>query len=111
MHVAPDTITSIDDETDGQFLILTTTGSLYLLHLSNRTQMRVRFDDDDLAVLRRDGELVDLLRLIRVTVGAPMVLWLDIRRDGIPTLRTTSPVVSIRGVIFDDAEPTLELTA
>ena len=111
VHVAPDTITTLANETEGQFLVLTSSGSLYLLHLGNRTQMRVRFDDDRETVLRRDGELVDLLQLSHAIVSERMVMWLDVRRDGVPTLRSTTPVVSIRRVVFDELDSVQELSA
>lgn len=45
--------------------------------------------------LRRDGEELELLMLVVCQVGTPAQFWIQIRTDGIPTLRTTSPVVCI----------------
>lgn len=47
------------------------------------------------ASLRRDTEPVDVLSVERITLGSRARLWLDVRRDGVPTLRTTTIVTSI----------------
>ncbi|GAB4100540.1 hypothetical protein GCM10028789_27050 [Sinomonas halotolerans] len=50
---------------------------------------------DYTSTLRRDAEAVPLLSIIRLEAGLEAALLLDIRGDGIPTLRTTTPIVSI----------------
>lgn len=46
--------------------------------------------------LRRDYEPVLLMELVSCEVGVPMQLLLDVRRDGIPTLRTSTCVRDLR---------------
>ena len=48
-----------------------------------------------LAQLRRDGDTIELLDMRVMEVGQPMVMFLDIRRDGIETLRRTTNVMKI----------------
>jgi hypothetical protein len=55
--------------------------------------------------LRRDYEPVALLRVLHCELGAPMQLVLDIRRDGIPTLRTTTCVRDLRELDAADDPP------
>lgn len=47
------------------------------------------------ADLRRDGKAIKLLQIVNMQVGRRGLMWLDVRRDGIPTLRGTTEVVSI----------------
>ena len=49
-----------------------------------------------LGALRRDGEALPVLAIEEVAVGKPLVMLLSIRADGVPTVRTTSPVVMVR---------------
>ncbi|MEO8888488.1 MAG: hypothetical protein ABI429_04255, partial [Jatrophihabitantaceae bacterium] len=49
-----------------------------------------------IAALRRDHESVPLLALISCTVGEPMRMMIDVRRDGVGTLRTTIIVRHLR---------------
>jgi hypothetical protein len=46
--------------------------------------------------LRRDGESIPLLEIGRIIVGVPMQMMLDLRGDGVKTLRTTSRVTDIQ---------------
>jgi hypothetical protein len=53
--------------------------------------------DHDVAELRRDALPIPY-RLLKVpVVGEPMQFLLLIREDGVPTVRTTTPVTSIDG--------------
>ena len=40
--------------------------------------------------LRRDGEPIRIIEQLSVAVGRPAVFLLDLREDGVPTLRVTS---------------------
>ena len=44
------------------------------------------------AALRRNHELLPVLAVHRLAVGQPMLLMVDVRWDGIPTLRMTTVV-------------------
>ena len=48
------------------------------------------------AQLRADGDWVPLLAVLALEVGLPMVLLLDVRGDGRPTIRVSTRVVRIR---------------
>jgi hypothetical protein len=49
-----------------------------------------------IASLRRDHESVPLLDLITCAVGKPMQMLIDLRADGVSTLRTTTVVRHLR---------------
>ena len=64
------------------------------------TSRLVRLPDDpsgdvDPAALRRDCEQVPLLGVVLCRVGEPFVCLLDVRGDGVPTLRRSTPVQEI----------------
>ncbi len=52
--------------------------------------------------LRRDHESVPLLELISCAVGRPMRMLIDVRRDGIGTLRTTTVVRQLPELTAND---------
>ncbi|MET3206238.1 UNVERIFIED_ORG: hypothetical protein ABIB21_003057 [Arthrobacter sp. UYEF13] len=87
----------------GRYLVITATGSHYLLDLTARTLQRlmaatapvIDYLDAGLSQLRRDGESLELLMLESCTIGAPGRYWIQVRDDHVVTLRTTSPVVRI----------------
>ena len=93
-----------DDQ--GSHLVTTATGSEYLVDLTNRTVRRrmaatpplLEFLDAGSSRLRRDDENLELLMLESCAVGSPARLWIQVRNDHIPTLRTTSPVVKIESL-------------
>lgn len=70
----------------------TESGSTYLFDSRSLTRIR---DVEDTNLLRRDGDPVDVLSVIELVVGKSAQFILDIRKDGVPTLRTTSPITSI----------------
>jgi hypothetical protein len=75
-------------------MIITTENSRYELDLEN--QLVTRLPMEHAGTLRRDEESVKLLKLYgEPTVGEDLVMLLDIRRDGIETLRRTSPIVHV----------------
>ncbi|MCD4849701.1 hypothetical protein LN996_02625 [Arthrobacter sp. AK01] len=90
----------------GRFLISTATGSQYVLDLTGRTMERhgsvnapiPEFQVVELTQLRRDGDVLDLLMVVSCIVGESAQFWIQIREDHVPTLRTTSPVVSIEAL-------------
>lgn len=84
---------------------VTTETSVYLLDLDDRRITRVPdagagpppgLDAPPIAALRRDHEPVPLLSLISCTIGEPMRMLIDVRRDGVGTLRTTTIVRQLR---------------
>jgi hypothetical protein len=93
---------------------VTTETSVYLLDLAARQLIRVpdagTGNPDGpppiaISSLRRDHEPVALLRVLHCELGAPMQLVLDIRRDGIPTLRATTCVRDLRELDTADDPP------
>lgn len=95
---------SITDATSGSFAVRTASGTLYAVHLDSPCEV-VRLHTDQQPVaryahllsaeLRRDGEAIRLLKIVDMQVGQRGLMWLDVRLDGIPTLRGTTEVVSI----------------
>lgn len=75
----------------GRWSIATETESVYVLDLTARTAVRVPARPN----LRRDYETLPLLAVEPVEVGRPLVMTLDLRGDGIDTVRTTSLVTQI----------------
>jgi hypothetical protein len=94
---------AISNDSTGRFLVTTATGGHYVVNLDDRTVSRkmvataplVDFLDAGFSQLRRDEEALQLLMLESCEVGVPALLWIQVRNDHIPTLRTTSPVVRI----------------
>jgi hypothetical protein len=82
-------------------LVSTATGSKYLLDFEKLTQQRVTVGEDS-QQLRRDGEEIRFLRL-GLRLGHEMVMLLDLRGDGIITVRQTSTVVGIEEIELDRA--------
>lgn len=80
---------------------VTTETSVYLLDLNAKRVTRVPdagagpppgLSPAPIASLRRDNESVPLLELITCAIDEPMRMLIDIRRDGVGTLRTTTVV-------------------
>jgi hypothetical protein len=72
--------------------VTTITGTVYLIDPEAATVVRLV---DHAGALRRDGEAIRLLETPHPQVGEAMVLLLDLRRDGVVTVRMTTPVVNI----------------
>ena len=88
-------------------LIVTTESGSYIIDLEKETAIRTPRKDIDptevyTADLRRDNEEVKLLSLITLKYNEPMVMMLDIRKDGIETLRTTTKVQTITEIYESD---------
>lgn len=97
---------ALTNHSRGIFEVRTASGSLYKLALSDdgqaslvrvaRDQMPTdEFIDLPASDLRKDGEHIPILGIDKLAVGQRGTLWLDIRGDGVETLRDTTPVVSI----------------
>lgn len=99
--------------TAGTWLVTTKT-SEHVLDLDARTVIRRDRADRNRARddLRRDDDVVsfapDQAVPIVVTVGQALFLSLDIRQDGVPTLRMTTPVVSVRAFADTTSPGTVE---
>ncbi|NQW87519.1 MULTISPECIES: hypothetical protein [unclassified Frigoribacterium] len=75
----------------GIYLVTTMSGSRYRLNLKAMTAARFP-DSDECNPLRRDADERPLLGLTEPVVGHPMILVLDLRGDGIETIRETNIV-------------------
>lgn len=85
----------------GRWTVRTESGTGYLFDLDAMTVRR----DSGTGALRRDDEDLVLWMLGICQVGRPAVLVLQVRTDGMQTIRTTSPVVSIVRVGRDNSAP------
>ena len=84
--------------TEGIHRVKTVT-ALYELDFDHRTIRReptgINTEDHDSEPLRKDGSAIPFRLVGNVELGKPMRLLLQIRDDGVSTLRTTTPVISI----------------
>lgn len=74
----------------GRCEVLTENGSVYLLDFDAGTVARHRADDG--VDLRQDSTACPLLHVLELRLGRPMRLLVDVRGDGVDTLRVTSAV-------------------
>lgn len=74
-------------------IVHTETGSVYDINQADNTVKRL--PDPDGGQLRKDNEVVPLLSLIKPVIGEPMTMLIDVRGDGVQTVRHTSPVTKI----------------
>jgi hypothetical protein len=95
-------LTRITDVDVGTYLLLTASGTAYRLEVRADGGTLTRYPREEpssagyeRADLRQDGEPLPLLGIIQAEVGTPAVFLVDVRHDGIPTLRTTTPVLTI----------------
>lgn len=101
------TDTMVVEQSAGRWLVSTASGTRYFLDLDELSACRIpdadnAVDDFFSVEMRRDGEVLPLLGLADVHVGLPMVLLLDVRGDGIPTIRQTTVVTGIERVVASD---------
>lgn len=95
-------VEAVTDLDPGRFLVITASDAEYVLDIGPQPSALVRSPQRQTAgewkavPLRRDGEAVPLLGIIRLEVGRRAIFRLDVRGDGIETTRTTTPVCSIR---------------
>lgn len=73
-------------------LLVTTLASEYTLDVRRRL---VRREPVVGVALRRDSRWIPVRQVLLLQVGAPMVLVLDVRGDGVATVRQSTPVVRI----------------
>lgn len=81
----------LEQSDGGTWQVNTRSGSSYILDLDNMTQKRCF----PMHGMRRDWDAVPLLSLEPVDVPHPMVMVIQVVEDRL-TVRTTSPVMSIR---------------
>lgn len=78
---------------------VSTETATYLVDLDGRTLQRTPAQEapegTSVSTLRRDTEVLPLLELGRCAVGWPMTLIVDVRGDGVATLRRTTIVREI----------------
>lgn len=97
----------LTDQDVGRWVVTTLT-SRYFLDLDTHQMMRQpgggnagRYGWDSgppsVAALRRDGDVVPLRSIANCRVGESLVLYLDLRGDGVVTMRQATQVVSIEG--------------
>lgn len=91
-------IVSLDGVKWAKYRVTTASGSVYDLDLDDGSFTRLPAMDMAMnRYLRRDGEKVDVLTLVRCRVGQPAVLIIDLHWPGVPaTLRQTTDVADIR---------------
>lgn len=88
-------------------LIVTTETGSYVIDIEKETVIRtprkdITADDVYVADLRRDNEEVRVISVITLKHDEPMVLLLDIREDGVETLRTTTKVQNVTEIYEQD---------
>lgn len=87
---------SVDDTATGRFLVRTASGSGYLLDLDRRVISRTTSPGHVNQRLRRDGETISLVEILRCELGKPMLLLLDLELPNIiVTSRKSTTVVRI----------------
>jgi hypothetical protein len=88
----------------GQWQVATET-SLYLIDIDRRLVTRVPDAGDGtmpglppvaIASLRRDHEPLPLIELVECELGKPLRMLIDVRRDGVPTLRVSTHIRELR---------------
>lgn len=81
--------------TSGRWEVRTESGTTYVLDLDAMTMTRSAGADANM--LRKDDETVPLLDVLTTpTVGKSMSLLIDVRGDGVVTIRQTTAVTAIR---------------
>lgn len=93
----------LDDSATGRWLVYTS-ASTYLIDMDARhvTRCAGQVPEWPAAVLRRDGDTIPLLQVLEtVTSARPMRLVLDVRGDGVVTVRETTPVTAFYQVGVD----------
>lgn len=95
----------LTDRDEGVWRIGTASGSVYILDLTsgNRTMTRLPAEERRCGVyaqlpvagLRRDSQRLRLLSIHQLQLFRRAYIWVDVREDGVLTLRETTPVVSL----------------
>lgn len=94
----PVLVASLSDLAEGTWVVRTESGTAYVLDMEHRTCTRILGDmstrPDGRAALRRDGEELHLVGVVRCAVGERAVFLVQVRADAL-THRTTTTVLSI----------------
>lgn len=69
----------------------TKSGSVYLIHDGHLTRQI-----EGSGILRRDGEPIEIIESYDIEVGKSARFMLNLREDGIPTYRVTTPITDIK---------------
>lgn len=89
-------IKSLTGTDTGRYLATTAAGSTFLVDLDGRTLVRLPRADEE-AQLRRDGEAVALLSVLKCTVRTEKVALIDLRAPSVAfTTRHTTTVTTFR---------------
>lgn len=98
------TVERLTDAMAGSYAVRTVSGTLYAVRLGPRRDI-VRLAKDlspslgyehvPAAMFRGDGDTIERFQNVRMEVGQCGLMWLDVRQDGVPTLRTTTELLSI----------------
>lgn len=97
----PEPLSELPHDTAGIWVVDTRSSS-YLLDLGRGTVTRYPGTLSSppaagrVATLRRDRDDLPLLKVYRCEVGRPLQLLLDLRRDGVATIRHSTDVVNIQ---------------
>ncbi|TFC16539.1 hypothetical protein [Cryobacterium glucosi] len=93
-------VDSLTDDATGCYVVTTQSASRYWLDLDRRLLRRVPSPSfPDRLQLRRDGEDIDLLEVVRCRVGRPLVLLINLNVPGVwLTTRESTPVTRIESV-------------
>ena len=88
---------SLTDDATGCYVVTTESGTRYWLDLNRRQLQRVPSPAFPARLqLRRDGEHIDLVEVVRCLLGQPMVLLINLWVPGVwCTTRESTPVVRI----------------
>jgi hypothetical protein len=92
-------VTALDP---GLYRVISASAAEYILNIGPLSSSLARFPhcqimgEREAVPLRRDGESMPLLEIIQLQIGRPAVFRIDVRGDGVETIRTTTPVCAIR---------------
>jgi hypothetical protein len=97
---APPGTTGSDPEEPPRATIVLTETSTYVVNWAANTVRRIpgvpiKATAVAASSLREDEEEIELLAMLRLEVGQPMEMYLNLRRDGILTFRRTTLVMAI----------------
>lgn len=97
-----DQVTSITQETPGTFVVVTESGSIYVLNPQERWVQRQSTNPD--GQLRKDETRIPLICLVDCEVSELLFMFLDILRDSFTvTSRSSTPVILIEKLGDDKA--------
>ena len=91
---------SLTNSSRGFWSVETVSGSSYLLDMDNRVLLRQADPSgDEDGTLHRDGDPIQLIRLVHCEVGDRMLLLVNLRVTGVVcTTRISTTVLRIEGV-------------